>query len=93
MKRHLYILLFFSFNLFSQNYNLIIKADKILNTNKPNLNKVEKILNKAEKRNYGFCGNAKMSADSEIEFLRAKILFLKNDYIAIFRYLSMFKLP
>jgi hypothetical protein len=80
MKRHFYILLFFSFNLFSQNYNLIIKADKILNTNKPNLNKVEKILNKAEKRNYGFCGNAKESALSEIDYLRAKILFIQNEY-------------
>jgi len=80
MKRYFYILFFFTFNLFSQNYELINKADKILCSENPNLNKAEKILNKAEKSNYGFCGNAKMSALSEIEYLRAKILFYQNEY-------------
>ena len=80
MKKLFNILFLFSFSLFSQNYNLITKANKILNSENPNLIKAEKLLNRAEKRDYGFCGNAKMSADSEIEFLRAKILFLKNDF-------------
>lgn len=80
MKKYFYIFLFFSFNLFSQNYNLITKADKILSSENPNLKKAEKLLNRAEKSDYGFCGSAKLSADSEIDFLRYKILFLKNDF-------------
>ena len=80
MKTYFYILFFFTINLFSQNYKLINKADKILQTEKPNLIKAEKLLNKAEKNDYGFCGNAKVSALSEIDYLRAKILFFQNKF-------------
>lgn len=80
MAKYFYIFFFFSLNLFSQNHKLITKADKILSSENPNLIKAEKLLNRAEKRDYGFCGNAKISAESEIEFLKAKILFLKNDF-------------
>ena len=80
MKKYFYIFFFFSLNLFSQNYKLITKADKILSSENPNLKKAEKLLNRAEKSDYGFCGSAKLSADSKIDFLRAKILFLKNDF-------------
>lgn len=80
MAKYFYMFFLLSFNLFSQNYSLITKVEKNLNSENPNLKKAEKLLNRAEKSDYGFCGSAKLSADSEIDFLRAKILFLKNDF-------------
>ena len=80
MKKYFYIFFFFSYNLFSQNYNLISKAEKILSSENPNLKKAEKLLNRAEKSDYGFCGSVKLAAYSEIDFLRAKILFYKNNF-------------
>lgn len=39
-----------------------------------------KILSKAEKMNYGFCGNARISASNTINLLRAKIYIDQKDY-------------
>lgn len=83
MKSFLFTLCFFSaFCVHAQDYSLIIKAEKILNKNNPNLKKASKLLKKAEKSDYGFCGNAKMSALIEIDYLKAKILFLEGNYIS-----------
>lgn len=75
-------LLFFFFVIEShaQDYKLINKAESLLNQEKQNLNKIEKLLAKAERRSYGFCANSKLETLSRINYLKAKVLFLKKDY-------------
>ncbi len=65
---------------FSQNYRLINKAKTILNMEKPNFKKVEKLLKRAKTKDYGFCANAKITALSEITYLKGKMAYLKSNY-------------
>ncbi|CAL2094282.1 conserved protein of unknown function [Tenacibaculum sp. 190524A02b] len=81
MRRYLiFIFLISFFNCFSQNYRLINKANAILNTEKPDFKKVQKLLKRAQRQDYGFCGNAKLSAFSKIAYLESKMAYLKSDY-------------
>ncbi len=80
MKLLVSLLLLLTFNTYAQNYKSINKAEKLINTENPNFKKIERILKRAEKSQYGFCGNAKMSALSRIQYIRAKMLYLKSDY-------------
>lgn len=75
-------LLFFFFIIesYAQNYSLINKAENLLNQENQNFKKIERLLAKAERRDYGFCANAKVEALSRINYLKAKVLFLKKDY-------------
>ena len=77
----IYLLIFFlTINSFSQDYRLIHKAEKILNSEKSNFEKVEKLLKRAKVADYGFCGNAYITAISEIDFLNAKMYYLKSEF-------------
>ncbi len=63
-------------NAISQNgFRVIQKAES--NVNEGNSKKALKLLNKAEKMDYGFCGNAYIEAENRIDFLRSMI-YLKN---------------
>lgn len=82
MKLIISVLLLMTFSTYAQNYGLINRAEALLKAEKPNFKKVEKLLKRAKKRDYGFCGNARMTALCEIDFLEAKMLFLKSEYVA-----------
>lgn len=80
MIKHFFIILFLSTISYSQNYRLINKAERLLNSNAPNFKKIDNLLERASKSNYGFCANAKGIALSEIEYLKAKKYFIKKEY-------------
>jgi len=81
MKHFIYLLLFLSYiSSYSQDFRLINKADKIINSENPDLKKAKKYLARAKKADYGFCLNAKLSALSEIEYLNAKIYYINAEY-------------
>ncbi len=58
----------------------ISRAENILRSENPNFKKVKRLLDTAEKAQYGFCANAKITALSEIAYLRAKLYYLTSDY-------------
>jgi hypothetical protein len=75
MKKSISILIFlllfigFSQNVFAQRgYKVIKKAENKIKSK--DYFKAIKLLNKAEKMDYGFCGNARLVADFEIDSLR-----------------------
>ena len=63
----------------AQNYKHIKKATQLINSDK-NLAKALWHLEKAEKVDYGFCGNAWMEAFWRIHFERARIYARKGNY-------------
>jgi hypothetical protein len=80
MLKHFFIILFLSSISYSQDYRLINKAEKLLNSNTPNFKKIDNLLKRASKSDYGFCANAKNVALSEIEYLKARKHFIKAEY-------------
>ena len=80
-------LLLFSINAFGQTvhkysykqgYGFINKAEKNLKLR--NLTKVEALLAKAKNSNYGFCGNAWVSAHSRIAIIEVELLNIQKQY-------------
>ncbi|EDP96439.1 hypothetical protein U8527_10020 [Kordia algicida OT-1] len=82
------LLLLMTFSVYAQNYSLIDRADALLEAEKPNYKKVERLLKRAKKKDYGFCGNARFSALSKIDFVEAKMLYLKSEYAACLSFLD-----
>jgi len=80
MTKYFYIILFFVTASYSQDFSLISKAEKIIDSEKPDFVKAEKLLARAKNDDYGFCANVKLSALSEIGYLTARIYYLKSDY-------------
>jgi len=80
MTKYFYIILFFVTASYSQDFSLISKAEKIIDSENPDFVKAEKLLARAKNDDYGFCANVKRSALSEIEYLTARIYYLKSDY-------------
>lgn len=75
----LFIFLSLALPTFAQKgFKVIHKAEKKYD-NRQN-KKALKLLSKAEKMNYGFCGNAWMDADRAINLLRAKIYIDQENY-------------
>lgn len=70
-KAFSFTVLLFSFVCYSQDYRLLNTAEKKLNEKK--YDKALNILTKAEKGNYGFCGNAKVDAQSRINSLKLRL--------------------
>lgn len=81
MKKYFIIslLIFVSFQLWSQNYNYINRAEKLINKSR-NLSKAMRLLNKAQNVDYGFCGNAWAEADWSIHYLKARIYYIQEKY-------------
>ena len=78
-KMIIIVLLFGTTNCFSQDgFRLIRKAEKSIQKNK--LNRALNSLQKAEKADYGFCGNAWDSAHWKISYLKANIYLEKNEF-------------
>lgn len=65
---------------YGQDYSAIDKAEKLLNLDNKDLKKIDRLLNKAEKKDYGFCLNAKSDALSRISYLKATVFYLKENY-------------
>lgn len=80
MKIGLLFLFFNSLTLLSQNgFKVIQKAEKKIEQG--NLDRANKLLNKADSMDYGFCGNAWMEARDLIALNRIKILESKGQYL------------
>lgn len=86
MKKIILILLLFfcsknfgqlSYN-FKQGYKFIKRAEKEIENG--NLVKAEKLLEKANKSDYGFCGNAWASAKSQINLLQVQIFNERKEF-------------
>ncbi len=75
----LFILFALAFPIYAQNgFKVIKKAEQ--KYKKGQSNKALKLLSKAEKMDYGFCGNAWMEAERSINLLKAEIYINKGEY-------------
>ena len=82
----LIFLLFWSPFLFSQSYDLIKKAEKkIIEKDYP---KALKLLNRALVADYGFCGTAKVEAETEINRLKLKLFSESNNEKELVKFLE-----
>ncbi|UFH31386.1 hypothetical protein LNP04_15640 [Chryseobacterium sp. C-71] len=63
---------------YNEGYLFLKKAQKQINKN--NIKNARTLLNKAKDTNYGFCGNAWASANSEIKLIEAQILNINKNY-------------
>lgn len=79
MKKQFIIVLFlfFCFSSFSQSYKTIHKAEKAID--QKNYDKALRLLDKAEKQDYGFCGTAWLEAKIMITELRFRAYKEKGD--------------
>ena len=97
MKNYILILLLFSFSKnfgqveynYKQGYKFIGRAGKEIENG--NLTKAEKLLEKANKSNYGFCGNAWASAHSQINLLKVEIFNQRKEFDKSFSALDSIK--
>lgn len=71
---------------FSQDFSLIVKAEKKLN--EKDYVKALRLLNRAEKVDYGFCGNAKIDAFYKIYELKMKLLKETKDLKGLQKFLN-----
>ena len=69
--KYILILITFTNSLLAQDYSYIRKAEKLIDKN-TNLPRAMELLDKAEKVDYGFCGNAWATAFWNINYLRAR---------------------
>lgn len=76
----LYLLFLLSFASYSQHYRLINKAAKIIDTEKPDKQRVLRILKRAKKADYGFCLMGSWDAYLKIDYLTAKLYYKIGDY-------------
>lgn len=63
---------------YNEGYLFLKKAQKQINKN--NIKNARILLKKAKDTNYGFCGNAWASANSEIKLIEAQILNINKNY-------------
>lgn len=81
----IFLSLFFSFG-YCQDYSLIRRAEKKINAKE--YKKALRLLNRAEHADYGFCGNARMEAVSEINRLHLRLYKETNDLENLARFLN-----
>ncbi|MDI9308815.1 MAG: hypothetical protein QM535_01270 [Limnohabitans sp.] len=85
-KITLLILLLLNQLSFSQDYSLLRKAEKKLE--KKEYDKALRLLNRAEKADYGFCGNASIEALYKIDSLKLRLFKESKDLIGLQKFLD-----
>ena len=73
-----FLIAFISANSFGQNFKYINKAERLIDAN-IRLDRALKLLDKAEKVDYGFCGNSRITAFWHINYLKARVYYKKKE--------------
>jgi len=71
---------------FSQSYKTIKKAERKINGKE--YAKALRLLNRALKEDYGFCGNAKIEAEIEVNALKLRLYRESGDYVELIKFLD-----